>query len=100
MQDTPAAKAGIQAGDRIVSIDGIENPTWEQVIPREALNPNQPLDVTIDRGGQLLTKTIVPEADRTKSDGFGRLGTQRSELPDYRSRTWHAGGKGWHEAGR
>jgi len=61
VQDTPAAKAGIQVGDRIVRIDGIENPTWEQVIPREALNPNQPLDVTIERGGQTITKTIVPE---------------------------------------
>ena len=49
-------------GDRIVRIDGIQNPTWEQVIPREALNPNQPLDVTIERGGKVLTKTIVPEA--------------------------------------
>jgi regulator of sigma E protease len=62
LQDTPAAKAGIQAGDRIVRLDGIQNPTWEQVIPREALNPNQPLDVTLERGGQLLNKTIVPEA--------------------------------------
>jgi regulator of sigma E protease len=62
LQDTPAAKAGIQAGDRIVRLDGIQNPTWEQVIPREALNPNQPLEVTLERGGQLLNKTIVPEA--------------------------------------
>jgi regulator of sigma E protease len=62
LQDTPAAKAGIVAGDRIVRIDGIQNPTWEQVIPREALNPNQPLDVAIERGGQIVTKTIVPEA--------------------------------------
>src|SRR6267143_2737387 len=62
VQDTPAGKAGIQVGDRIVRIDGIQNPTWEQVIPREALNPNQPLDVTLERGGQLLTKIIVPEA--------------------------------------
>src|SRR3954451_22949421 len=28
--DTPAAKAGVQVGDRIVRIDGIQNPTWEQ----------------------------------------------------------------------
>ena len=61
VQDTPAAKAGIQVGDRIVRIDGIENPTWEQVIPREALNPNQPLEVTLQRGSQTITKTIVPE---------------------------------------
>src|ERR1700731_2115826 len=62
VQDTPAAKAGVQVGDRIVRIDGIQNPTWEQEFLREALNPNQPLDVAIERGGQILTKTIVPEA--------------------------------------
>src|ERR1700745_1137981 len=28
LPDTPAAKAGIQAGDRIVRIAGIQNPTW------------------------------------------------------------------------
>jgi regulator of sigma E protease len=61
LQDTPAAKAGIQAGDRIVRIDGIENPTWEQVIPREALNPNQQLDITIERAGQMLRLIVAPE---------------------------------------
>jgi len=62
VQDTPAGKAGIQVGDRIVRIDGIENPTWEQVIPREALNPNQPLNITFEREGHTFEKTIVPEA--------------------------------------
>jgi regulator of sigma E protease len=61
LQDTPAAKAGIQAGDRIVRIDGIENPTWEQVIPREALNPNQQLDITIERAGQMFPLKVAPE---------------------------------------
>jgi regulator of sigma E protease len=61
IKDTPAASAGFQAGDRIVRIDGIENPNWEQVDTKEALSPGQPIDVTVDREGQLLTKTIVPE---------------------------------------
>ncbi len=60
--DTPAAKAGIQIGDRIVTVDGVENPTWEQMIPKEALSPNQPLHLTIARGNQILQKTVVPEA--------------------------------------
>jgi regulator of sigma E protease len=59
--DTPAARAGIQAGDRLTSVDGIQNPTWEQVDPREALSPNQPLSVTVERNGQSINKTIVPE---------------------------------------
>ena len=60
--DTPAAKAGVQVGDRIVRIDGIQNPTWEQEFLREALNPNQPLDIGIERDGKVFTKTIAPEA--------------------------------------
>src|SRR5258708_19033740 len=60
IKDTPAAKAGFQAGDHIVRIDGIDNPNWEQVDTKEAFSPGQPLDITVDRGGQLLTKTIAP----------------------------------------
>jgi regulator of sigma E protease len=61
-KDSPAALAGIQAGDRIARIDGIENPTWEQVQPKEWLSPNQPLTVTIQRGNQVFDKTLVPKA--------------------------------------
>jgi regulator of sigma E protease len=59
--DTPAARAGIQAGDRIVRIDGVQNPTWQQIDPQEALNPNQPLSITVDRAGRRTDLTIVPE---------------------------------------
>ncbi|SRR5579872_51658 len=57
-----AAQAGILPGDRIVKIDGIDNPTWEQLQPRVWLSPNQPLTVTIQRGDQSLQKTVVPTA--------------------------------------
>jgi regulator of sigma E protease len=60
--DSPAAQAGLQMGDRIVKIDGIENPTWEQVQPAVWLSPNQPLTVTIRRGNQTFDKTLVPKA--------------------------------------
>ena len=70
LPDTPAAKAGIQIGDRIARLDGIENPTWKQVDPKEALSPNQPLDVTIERGGKSLEKNIVPEAYGVNQMGY------------------------------
>ena len=61
LEDTPAAKAGIQAGDRIVRIEDIQNPTWEKVVPKEALSPNQPLSLTIERAGKTFDLTLVPE---------------------------------------
>ena len=60
--DSAAANAGIQAGDRIIRIDGVENPTWEQVYYKVVLSPNQPLNLTIQRGTQTFDKTIVPKA--------------------------------------
>jgi len=70
LPDTPAAKAGIQIGDRIARLDGIENPTWKQIDPKEALSPNQPLDITIERAGKSFEKTIVPEAYGINQMGF------------------------------
>jgi regulator of sigma E protease len=68
-KDSPAAQAGLKAGDRIIKIDGIDNPTWEQLQPRVWLSPNQPLTVTIQRGAQTFQKTIVPKAVTTSEVG-------------------------------
>ena len=67
--DSAAARAGLQPGDRIVEVDGIKNPTWEQLQPRVWLSPNQPLTVTVQRGEQIFQKTIVPQAVTTSEVG-------------------------------
>jgi regulator of sigma E protease len=59
--NSAAAVADLQPGDRIIKIDGITDPTWEQVQPRVMISPNQPLAVTIQRGEKVLEKTIVPK---------------------------------------
>src|SRR5215469_6308467 len=70
LKDTAASRAGFEVGDRITRIDGVENPTWEQVQLKEALSPGQPLDVEVDRGGKTLNKTVVPEAAGVDQIGF------------------------------
>jgi regulator of sigma E protease len=60
-KDTPAAKAGLEIGDRITRIGDVQNPTWEQVDQEQALSPSQPLVVDVERNGQTLERTITPE---------------------------------------
>jgi regulator of sigma E protease len=59
--NTPADKAGIQKGDRIVRVEDIENPNWEQVDVTDALSPNQPLKFGIERDGKVMEKVLAPE---------------------------------------
>ncbi|MGB9232993.1 MAG: RIP metalloprotease RseP [Terriglobales bacterium] len=59
--NTPAARAGIQIGDKIVRVDGIANPTWEQVDVKEALSPNQPLNFVLERDGKTIDQELTPE---------------------------------------
>jgi regulator of sigma E protease len=59
--DSAGAKAGLKVGDRIIRVDGIENPTWEQLEPRIYLSSNQPVSLTILRDGQAIEKTVTPE---------------------------------------
>ena len=70
LKDTAAAKAGFEVGDKITRVDGIENPSWEQVELKEALSPGQPLDVQVERAGKLLDKTVVPEPTGLDQIGY------------------------------
>jgi len=72
LENSPAAKAGFESGDRIVRIGNMQSPTWEDVEAKLMLNPGQPLEVAIQRGEQILNKTIVP--DKQGPEDYGALG--------------------------
>ena len=67
---SPAAQAGIQDGDKIVSLNGQANPTWETLIMQEI--ENRPMGITVDRGGRRITTTVVPTLSKTT--GMGSAG--------------------------
>ena len=61
-QGSPADRAGLLAKDKIVRVDGVENPTWEDVIGHTMISPNQPVTVVVQRAGETLQKTVIPNA--------------------------------------
>jgi len=50
--DSPSEQAGLQPGDLIQKIDGIVNPTWQDVMDYIAVNPDQDAPVTVNRGSE------------------------------------------------
>src|SRR5580693_10381900 len=60
MPDSPAAKAGIGDGDRIVKMDGKVNPTWEDVGLREMASAYRQMHLTILRDGRRFDTTVTP----------------------------------------
>jgi regulator of sigma E protease len=70
---SPAAAAGLQAGDRIAAIDGRAVKTWEEAHFAIALRPGADLGLKVERDGQ--QREVMVRADVAKEAGaeMGRL---------------------------
>lgn len=77
--DSPAALAGVQAGDRIVEFDGVTDPSWDDIMIGEFSNAGTELNVVVDRAGQRIPFSITPELD--EKTGIGHAGwAEESEI--------------------
>lgn len=57
----PADRAGLQTGDRIVEVDGDRVWSFERLIELISVRPGEQVRLTVDRGGERIDKTVVPE---------------------------------------
>ncbi|MBK5331427.1 MAG: site-2 protease family protein [Ilumatobacteraceae bacterium] len=76
----PAARAGVEAGDIVVSIDGVQPTTPQQFIDQiHSHQPGDSVTVVLDRDGQTLTKDITlvsnPTAGVSASTAFLGVGS-------------------------
>jgi regulator of sigma E protease len=70
MKDTPAERAGIQPGDRVIEFSGSRNPTWDRVALEIALSsPGSLQPVVVERGGQRVSLSV-----ETAQQPFATLG--------------------------
>ncbi len=68
--DSAAAKAGLKEGDRIVQIENTADPTWEDILVKEAASAQHPLTVWIERAGQRQRFTVTPILEPKEGTGF------------------------------
>ena len=60
-EGSPASEAGIKKGDVIVAIQGQATESWDDVKEMVKGSAGKTLTVTVDRGGTLISMTVVPE---------------------------------------
>jgi regulator of sigma E protease len=61
--NSPAAQAGVLAGDVIVQVEDTPNPNWEDVLLREVVSAGRALPIVIRRGNERLPMMVTPELD-------------------------------------
>jgi len=61
--NSPAAKAGLREDDRIVAVDGKQNPTWEDVTLNMVANANRAVRLRMERDGRQFDAVLTPTSD-------------------------------------
>jgi membrane-associated protease RseP (regulator of RpoE activity) len=85
LPDSPAAAAGVQNGDRIISIDGQRLDVDRDIAQALHDRVGQPTTIVVKRGGGIATLTVVPK-ERSSTDNSGIIGVSVSQsVSSYRS---------------
>lgn len=72
MPDSAAERAGFQAGDKVIKVDGLDVADWQGWSQYVRERPNQKLTVNVERSGQLQELFLTPSL--VKVDGLGQVG--------------------------
>jgi regulator of sigma E protease len=68
-----ADQAGVKVGDRIVTFDGVENPTLDRIRKDAAIAPEREISMAVERNGQKIPLTIKPTKIQVNGNGIGEL---------------------------
>lgn len=81
--NSPASNAGLQAGDRIVKVDGQPLSQWQAFAAQVRDNPGKNMALDIERNGEPVALTLTPEAKPGKeAEGFAGVIPRVIPLPD------------------
>jgi regulator of sigma E protease len=81
--NSPASNAGLQAGDRIVKVDGQPLAQWQAFAAQVRDNPGKNMALDIERNGEPVALTLTPEAKSgNEAEGFAGVIPRIIPLPD------------------
>jgi len=71
---SPAEKAGLKVGDKILHVDDIAIDDWQSWVDYVRKHPGKPLQVNLERDAQVLEITLIPESVEDNGQRLGRVG--------------------------
>jgi membrane-associated protease RseP (regulator of RpoE activity) len=71
---SPAAAAGLQEGDRVIAMDGVENPTQDGLVAYTQTHIGRPITLTVRREGSTLVVDVVPVLSEVDGQKVARIG--------------------------
>jgi len=80
----PGAKAGLQAGDRILAIDGQPIALWMDFVAKLRESAGRSLRLDLERADGNATVEVVPETVFERGRSVGKIGVAVAENPDTR----------------
>jgi regulator of sigma E protease len=72
--NSPAEQAGVRSGDHIVSVDGRQNPTWQDIQTRVLTSAGRFIPIVVQREGQRIQTGVVPIRKGSDDGGFAGMG--------------------------
>lgn len=74
VKDSAAAKAGLHKGDTVISIDGAEISTWNDIVDVIQKHPDEKITFTVERNGKTMDIPVTPKSISEDGKTIGRIG--------------------------
>ncbi|MHB1400893.1 MAG: RIP metalloprotease RseP [Thiobacillus sp.] len=74
LPDGAAARAGLQAGDRVIAANGTLMANWQDLVQSVRQHPAKPLRIEYERQGQRGELIVVPDAVEEAGERVGKIG--------------------------
>lgn len=76
------ARQGLKAGDRVLAVDGMPIKSWQDFVEVVRTQPEQTLDVQVQRGSETVTLKLIPSGEKDEQGIVrGKLGIAVKDQP-------------------
>jgi membrane-associated protease RseP (regulator of RpoE activity) len=72
--ESPASAAGLRSGDVVVAVDGLTDPSADELVAFTTAHAGEPVTFTIERDGRTFQAVMTPVLSQVAGEQIGRIG--------------------------